>query len=145
MLFTEGWCDMTILDPSFITSILTPDTTLQIWQSEPGDQERAMMVITSADRVTFFGFWSQFAAADGETMKVTLTRVRDGVETVVGTASYGVGQPNGIILDHTSEMVDPDVRPGDVILVARSYVPGDAPTMTRTMVAVKLGGFWTSK
>lgn len=131
------------LDPSRIPALLTPDTTSQIWQSEPGDQERALMVTSSADRVTFFGFWSQSSASDGEMMQATLTRVRDGVEAVIASVTYGAGQPHGSVLDHTSEMIDPDIRPGDVVIVARSYVPGGAPTMTRTMVVLKLGGWWS--
>jgi len=130
------------LDSLHIPALLTPDTTMQFWQSHPEDHERALMVTTNADRITFLGFWSQTSASLEETMTIILTRIRDGEETILITKTYESSQPHGTLVNYSVGLSDSEIRPGDILLVTRNYVAGPSPTMTRTMIIFKIGGWW---
>ena len=131
-----------ILDPNRIPFVFSPDVTFQLWQSEPAPQERVVMVTARDTRVTFFGIWSQATPGEDETMAVSLTRIRDGEEQVIGVATYGASLPNGQVIDFTDSLFDHDATVGDVLVVNRSFSESVSPALTRTMVVLRVGGSW---
>jgi len=121
--------------------ILRGLSTFQSFQESAATASEGTVVVTEADRITFAGFFATEAAGVGESMNVDLIRVRAGVATTLGTFVYDDTQTPNTLIEFTNSLASLDVQPGDVLLVARTYTAGGAPTpVDVNHVVVQFGG-----